>query len=95
VSRRASLSNNAAIPPPPPAHDLLTAERAAEAVGLSLAALWRAVAAGRLPAPVYPASRAPRWYRHELHAALAETRAKPREAMAERRAAKIAASRAA
>jgi predicted DNA-binding transcriptional regulator AlpA len=81
----------------PTAHtsELLTAERAAEAVGLSLAALWRAVAAGRLPAPVYPAPRAPRWYRHELHAALEATRAKPREAMAARRSAKLAASRAA
>lgn len=78
-----------------PTPELLTAERAAEAVGLSLAALWRAVAAGRLPAPVYPAPRAPRWYRHELHAALEATRATPREAMAARRLAKLAASRAA
>jgi len=78
---------------PSPTSELLTAERAAEAVGLSLAALWRAVAADRLPAPVYPAPRAPRWYRHELHAALEQTRAKPREAMAARRAAKLAAAR--
>ena len=75
--------------------ELLTAERAAEAVGLSLAALWRAVAVGRLPAPVYPAPRAPRWYRHELHTALEATRAMPREAMAARRAVKLAAARAA
>ena len=81
--------------PSPHTSDLLTAERAAEAVGLSLAALWRAVAANRLPAPVYPAPRAPRWYRHELHAALEATRARPREAMEARRSAKLAASRAA
>lgn len=81
--------------PSPNASELLTAERAAETVGLSLAAFWRAVAAGRLPAPVYPAAKAPRWYRHELHAALETTRALPREAMAARRSAKLAASRAA
>lgn len=81
--------------PSPQTSELLTAERAAEAVGLSLAALWRAVAAGRLPAPVYPAPKAPRWYRHELHTALEATRALPREAMAARRSARLAASRAA
>lgn len=64
---------------------LLTAEEAAQEVGLSLAALWRAVGSGRLPKPVYPSPRAPRWYRRELHAALEKTRALPREAMAARR----------
>jgi predicted DNA-binding transcriptional regulator AlpA len=81
--------------PQPPATELLTAEQAAEALGLSTAALWRGVAADRLPCPVYPAPRAPRWYRGELHAALEATRQKPREAMAARRSAKLAASRAA
>jgi predicted DNA-binding transcriptional regulator AlpA len=76
--------------PSPETSELLTAERAAEAVGLSLAALWRAVASGRLPRPLYPAARAPRWYRHELHAALEATRQLPREAMTARRAAKLA-----
>ena len=74
---------------------LVEAKIAAEAVGLSLAAFWRAVAAGRLPQPVYPAARAPRWYRNELHAALETTRALPREAMTARRDAKLAADRAA
>jgi predicted DNA-binding transcriptional regulator AlpA len=75
---------------PSQSSELLTAERAAEAVGLSLAALWRAVASGRLPAPLYPAARAPRWYAHELREALEATRQLPREAMAARRAAKLA-----
>jgi len=88
------MSRPATIPAFIHAAELLTADRAAEAVGLSLAALWRAVAAGRLPTPVYPAPRAPRWYRHELHAALAATRAMPRDAMAARRLAKLAAARA-
>jgi predicted DNA-binding transcriptional regulator AlpA len=68
----------------------LTAEAAAAEVGLSLPAFWRAVAAGRLPCPVYPASRAPRWFRAELHAALEATRAMPADAMARRRAARLA-----
>jgi len=95
VSRRATLNTTPAAltVAQPPATELLTAEQSADVLGLSLAALWRAVAADRLPLPVYPASRAPRWYRHELHAALEVTRAKPREAMAARRTAKLAAAR--
>jgi predicted DNA-binding transcriptional regulator AlpA len=72
---------------------LLTAEASAEYLGVSLPSLWRAVAAGRLPAPVYPAARAPRWRRDELDAALEATRAKPSQAMAARRAARLAAER--
>ena len=98
MSRRATLNaSSAALAtvnlPPVPANKLVNAEGAAEAVDLSLAALWRAVAAKRLPAPVYPAPRAPRWYLHELHAALEATRALPREAMAARRTAKLAGAR--
>ncbi len=69
----------------------IDAQSAARAVGLSIAAFWRGVAAGRLPRPVYPAPRAPRWYLSELHAALEATRATPREAMTARRAEKLAA----
>jgi len=71
---------------------LLTAKQSAEEVGLSLAAFWRAVASGRLPAPVYPLPRAPRWRRSELLVALAATRALPRDQMAARRAAKLTAA---
>lgn len=73
-----------------PADTPLTAEASAAEVGLSLPAFWRAVGAGRLPAPVYPASRAPRWFRSELRAALEATRALPAEAKAARRAARLA-----
>jgi predicted DNA-binding transcriptional regulator AlpA len=69
---------------------LLIAEDAAAEVGLSIPAFWRAVSSGRLPSPLYPAPRAPRWRRSELHAALEATRALPAEAKAARRAAKIA-----
>lgn len=63
---------------------------ASEVVGVSPATFWRMVASGRLPAPFYPSPRAPRWLASELRAAMEATRAKPREAMAERRAAKLA-----
>jgi predicted DNA-binding transcriptional regulator AlpA len=69
---------------------LLTAREAAEAVGLSLAGLWRGVAAGRLPCPVYPLPKSPRWRASELLAAVEATRALPREQMARRRATKVA-----
>ena len=68
----------------------LTAKEAAAAVGLSYAAFWRAVAADRLPSPVYPLPRAPRWFGSELRVALDALRQKPNEAKAERRAALLA-----
>lgn len=77
------------LPSPDP---MLPAETAAAEVGLSLPAFWRSVAAGRLPKPLYPAPRAPRWRRSELLAALDATRALPAEAKAARRAAKLAAA---
>jgi predicted DNA-binding transcriptional regulator AlpA len=73
----------------------VTAKQAATLVGLAESAFWRAVAAGRLPAPVYPLPRAPRWIPSELHAAMQATRALPRDQMASRRATKLAAQAAA
>ena len=69
---------------------LLPADLAAAEVGLSLPAFWKAVASARLPAPLYPAPRAPRWRVSELRAALEATRAMPRDAMMARRAARLA-----
>ncbi len=66
----------------------LTARQAAAEVGLSLAAFWRAIAAGRLPDPVYPATRAPRWFPSELRNALRALRSTP-AAKAARRAARF------
>ena len=68
---------------------LLTAREGAAEARLSLAAFWRAVAARRLPRPLYPLPRAPRWRRSELRAALEATRALPAEAKAARRAARL------
>jgi predicted DNA-binding transcriptional regulator AlpA len=70
----------------------LTAQEAAAELGISPAAFWRAVATGRMPAPCYPAPRAPWWYRNELSAALAATRALPSEAKASRKASRLAAA---
>jgi predicted DNA-binding transcriptional regulator AlpA len=68
-----------------PADDqLLVAKQSAEEVGLSLPTFWRAVRDGRLPAPFYPAPRAPRWRRSELRAALEALRLRPADALAER-----------
>ena len=67
----------------------LNAKQSASECGLSLPAFWRAVGDGRLPAPVYPAARAPRWFRNELREAMIATRALPRDQMARRRAAKL------
>jgi predicted DNA-binding transcriptional regulator AlpA len=68
----------------------LTADAAAELVGLSRPAFYAAVRNGRLPSPVYPAPRAPRWFASELRAALEATRALPRDQVAARRADKLA-----
>lgn len=73
--------------PPDP---LLPADHAAAEAGLSLPAFWKAVAAERLPRPLYPAPRAPRWRRSELLAALEVTRALPSQAKAMRREARLA-----
>ena len=73
-----------------PLDPVLTAEQSAVEVGLSPPGFWNAVRDGRLPAPFYPASRAPRWRRSELLAALEKTRARPRQQMDTRRLAKIA-----
>ena len=71
----------------------LTAREAAAQAGLSVPAFWRGVGAGRLPKPVYPAPRAPRWFPSELRAALEVTRTLPAEAKAARRAARLARKR--
>jgi predicted DNA-binding transcriptional regulator AlpA len=71
---------------------LLNAEESAAEVHLALPTFWRQVKVGRMPKPVYPSPRAPRWWRSELHASLEQTRALPTEQMAARRAEKIAAT---
>jgi predicted DNA-binding transcriptional regulator AlpA len=65
---------------------LLTAEQGAAEAGLSLPGWWKAVASGRLPKPVYPLPRAPRWRLSELKSALEKTRALPSEQKAARMA---------
>lgn len=69
---------------------LWTVDVASDFVGLSRPAFYVAVRNGRLPAPVYPAPRAPRWIPSELRAAVEATRALPRDQVAARRAARLA-----
>jgi predicted DNA-binding transcriptional regulator AlpA len=74
----------------PPFEDaLLTAEQAAKMLGLTRAALYQQVAAGRLPAPCYVAPRAPRWWKARLIEAVNATEMRPRDAKAARRKAKL------
>jgi predicted DNA-binding transcriptional regulator AlpA len=74
-----------------PSNDfLLTANEAAKMLGLTRAGFYQAIAAGRLPNPVYPAARAPRWWRARLIAAVNATESTPSEARAARRQAKLA-----
>jgi predicted DNA-binding transcriptional regulator AlpA len=49
----------------------------------------RNVASGRLPAPIYPAPRSPRWYPSELRAAITGHRMLPAQAKEERRQARL------
>lgn len=71
-----------------PARPLLKTEQAARVVALSVPAFWKGVKNARLPRPVYPLPRAPRWFEDELLAAIERTRALPADALARRRAAK-------
>jgi len=71
---------------------LVPTKEAARLVGLSLPAFYRAVAQGRLPAPVYPMPRAARWYPSELRAALQATRMKPAAAVEARMRARAVAA---
>lgn len=82
----ASANQHAAGNSAPP--ELLSAKQGADLYGICLAAFWQGVAAGRIPTPVYPMPRSPRWFRAELLAALKATRALPSAAKAARIAAR-------
>jgi predicted DNA-binding transcriptional regulator AlpA len=69
---------------------LLTAPQVAEMFGVAVATIWKNVATGWLPPPCYVAPKAPRWRLSWLTAAVEAKRALPRDAMAERRARKLA-----
>src|SRR6516164_8604010 len=73
----------------PEIQPLMTAQQVADYLNVTLAAVYLAINAGRLPRPCYPLSRAPRWRRVEIDAALERTRALPAEARAGRRQARL------
>jgi len=64
---------------------LMTVVDVAEYLGVTEPGVYLAVKNARLPKPVYPLSRSPRWRRSEIDAALEQTRAMPGAARAERR----------
>jgi predicted DNA-binding transcriptional regulator AlpA len=66
--------------------------RVAAWLGVSIASVWRGAANGNLPQPVYPSPRCPRWYPNVLREAVQASRQMPRDAMALRRAERIARS---
>ena len=74
---------------------LLTAKESADFLNISIAGFWRNVCNLRLPPPVYPAPRAPRWWASELRARVNATASLPADAKAARREARLARLRAA
>jgi predicted DNA-binding transcriptional regulator AlpA len=73
----------------PACEPLMTVVELADYLSVTEAAIYLAVKNQRLPRPVYPLSRSPRWRRSEIDAALEKTRAMPGVARAERRQAKL------
>jgi predicted DNA-binding transcriptional regulator AlpA len=59
-------------------------------LGVSVPTVWRQVESGDLPLPFYPAPRTPRWTRKEIREVRDRRRMLPREAMAARRARRLA-----
>lgn len=60
-------------------------------LNISVPSVWRGVNRGSLPAPCYPTVGCARWDVKELDAAVAATKALPRENLAARRAKRLAA----
>lgn len=75
---------------PADANRAMTVQDVAEYMNVTIPTVYRAIAEGRIPQPFYPASRAPRWHRADLDAALAATRLLPRDAKVQRRNARLA-----
>ncbi len=70
--------------------EYITVATLAERLGAHPSTVWRLVAAGTLPLPIYIGSRSPRWEWGEVTAALTRQRMAPRDAAARRRRAPAA-----
>jgi predicted DNA-binding transcriptional regulator AlpA len=68
---------------------LLSAVDLAEYLAVTVPGVYLAIKNGRLPPPVYPLSRSPRWHRSEVDTFLEKTRTTPTQARADRRQAKL------
>ena len=71
----------------------ITVREVAAHLGISVPSVWRGVGSGRLPSPSYPMPQAARWNIEELDAVMESLKALPRDAMAARRTARVAAER--
>jgi predicted DNA-binding transcriptional regulator AlpA len=73
------------MPAAVPVMPMLTVREVAGRLGIVPASVWRGVAEGRIPKPLYPAPRSPRWRWDEVAVAMERTRAMPATAMLARR----------
>ena len=48
--------------------ELMTTKQVADLLSISRIHVWRKVAKGDLPAPIYPMPKSPRWLRSEIEA---------------------------
>jgi predicted DNA-binding transcriptional regulator AlpA len=67
----------------------MSAVDVAEYLAITVPGLYLAVRAGRLPRPLYPLSRSPRWKRSDVDTFLEKTRTTPTQARADRRQARL------
>jgi predicted DNA-binding transcriptional regulator AlpA len=75
------------------ADPFFNARESAKHLNISEPTFWKGVASGWLPKPAYITPKSPRWRRSWLDAAAEGKRILPREAVAERRARKLARSK--
>jgi excisionase family DNA binding protein len=68
---------------------LMSAVDLAEYLAVTVPGVYLAIKNGRLPPPMYPLSRSPRWRRSEVDAFLEKTRTSPTQARADRRQKRI------
>lgn len=82
------IAELAAVPTAQPYEPLWDVDASAEYLDISKPSFWNGVRDGRLPKPLYPTSRTPRWVPSEIRDAAIRTRAMPCEQAATRAKAK-------
>jgi hypothetical protein len=69
----------------PEPEPLMSPDDLAKYLNVTTVAVYLAIKAGRIPPPIYPLLRSPRWRRTEVDAFLEKTRATPTQARVARR----------